>query len=137
MALQKLKKGFFSGTSKIFDGTLEKLINSIIDAVNAGGGGSSATWDTLEGKPTVIAAGADQAAARQAIGAGTSNLAIGTTAETAKAGNYDAVAVMKAKSQIAGLTNVTAADATDEATAIALANANKAAINAVIAALKA
>ena len=31
---------------------------------------------------------ADDAAARQAIGAGTSNLAIGTTASTAKAGNW-------------------------------------------------
>jgi hypothetical protein len=39
MAVQKLKKGFFSGTSKIFDGTLEKVINSIIDAVNGAGGG--------------------------------------------------------------------------------------------------
>ena len=46
------------------------------------------TWTTLSGKPAVIAAGADAAAARTAIGAGTSNLAIGTTAGTAKAGDY-------------------------------------------------
>lgn len=52
----------------------------------ASGGGE--TWQTLPGKPAVIAAGADQAAARTSIGAGTSNLAIGTTASTAKAGNY-------------------------------------------------
>lgn len=51
----------------------------------AGGG---ETWQTLPGKPAVIAAGADQAAARTSIGAGTSSLAIGTTASTAKAGNY-------------------------------------------------
>ncbi|EHK8991085.1 hypothetical protein KCT17_003653 [Escherichia coli] len=39
-----------------------------------GAGGSTApavTWTTLTGKPAVIAAGADQAAARTAIGAGT------------------------------------------------------------------
>lgn len=41
------------------------------------------------------------------------------------------------KSQVAGLTNVTTADATDLATAIALTNANKAKINQIIAALKA
>lgn len=48
----------------------------------------TATWANLSGKPAVIAEGATQAAARTAIGAGTSNLALGTTASTAKAGNY-------------------------------------------------
>ncbi len=38
-------------------------------------------------KPAVIAAGADQAAARTSIGAGTSNLTLGTTGSTAAAGN--------------------------------------------------
>lgn len=46
------------------------------------------TWDTLTGKPAVIAAGTSQTAARNAIGAGTSNLALGTGSTTAKAGNY-------------------------------------------------
>lgn len=41
------------------------------------------------------------------------------------------------KPQIVALTNVTTADATDLPTAQALANANKAKINAIIAALKA
>lgn len=41
----------------------------------------------MNGKPTVIAFGADQAAARAAIGAGTSNLTLGTTGSTATAGN--------------------------------------------------
>ena len=45
-------------------------------------------WDDLQGKPAVIAAGDTPAQARQAIGAGTSNLTIGTTASTAKAGNW-------------------------------------------------
>ncbi|WP_225784262.1 hypothetical protein [Xenophilus sp. Marseille-Q4582] len=43
---------------------------------------------SIANKPAVIAAGADQASARAAIGAGTSNLTIGTTSTTAKAGDY-------------------------------------------------
>lgn len=41
------------------------------------------TWANISGKPAVVAAGADQAAARSAIGAGTSsqNLATGTAAQ--------------------------------------------------------
>jgi len=46
-------------------------------------------------------------------------------------------AAIAAKAAIAALTPVATADATDLATAIALANANKAKINAIIAALKA
>lgn len=49
----------------------------------------------------------------------------------------DAGGSTKDKPQIAALTNVTTADATDLATAQALANANKAKINQIIAALKA
>lgn len=41
------------------------------------------------------------------------------------------------KTQVAALTPVTAPDASDEASAIVLANANKAKINAIITALKA
>lgn len=44
-------------------------------------------WDDLTNMPAVIAAGADAATARAAIGAGTSNLAIGTTSGTACEGN--------------------------------------------------
>ena len=46
------------------------------------------TWSTLSGKPAVIAAGDTAALARTAIGAGTSNLALGSTSSTAKAGNW-------------------------------------------------
>jgi len=49
-------------------------------------------------------------------------------------GYFDSVA---AKTQIAALTAVSTANATDLTTAVALANANKVAINAIIAALKA
>lgn len=71
---------------------------------------AAVTWDSLVGKPAAyppeahthpvaqisdstavgrsVVTAADAAAARAAIGAGTSNLAIGTTSTTAKAGNY-------------------------------------------------
>lgn len=54
-----------------------------------GGGGTPTpvTWDTLV-KPAVIAAGGTAAAARAAIGAGTSNLALGVTDATAAAGDH-------------------------------------------------
>lgn len=46
------------------------------------------TWANLGGKPAVIAAGDTQAEARAAIGAGTSNLAIGTTSTAAMRGDW-------------------------------------------------
>lgn len=46
-------------------------------------------WSAIIDKPPVIAAGNTQADARQAIGAGTSNLTLGTTASTASAGNHN------------------------------------------------
>lgn len=49
--------------------------------------GGSVAWDNITGKPAAIAAGANAAAARTAIGAGTSSLVIGTTASTAMAGD--------------------------------------------------
>jgi len=50
-------------------------------------GGGSADWLTILNKPAVVAEGVSQAAARTAIGAGTSNLAIGATGTDAVAGN--------------------------------------------------
>lgn len=64
-----------------------RKINANFEEVS-GGETTVVTWDTLEGKPEVIASGATQADARTVIGAGTSSLEIGTTATTAKAGNY-------------------------------------------------
>lgn len=46
------------------------------------------TWGTISGKPAVVAEGTSQTAARDAIGAGTSNLQLGTGSTTAKAGDY-------------------------------------------------
>lgn len=75
--------------------------------VSVGGGESGPVkWADIEGKPTIPAAATvdnlggasavgkavmkavDAAAARTAIGAGTSNLKVGTAATDAKAGNY-------------------------------------------------
>lgn len=67
--------------------SVKKEVKSLKEQVSAISGSEGATWNTIEGKPAVIAAGATAAAARSAIGAGTSNLTIGTTASTAMAGN--------------------------------------------------
>lgn len=61
------------------------------DVPGAGGGPAAVTSDditdaTATGRSVLTAA--SQAAARTAIGAGTSSLALGTTASTAKAGDY-------------------------------------------------
>lgn len=62
--------------------------------------------------------------------------------ESVVTGNFDNMLVdpataIKTKTQIAALTAIATADATDPATTMALANINKAKINAIIAALKA
>lgn len=73
----------------------------------------SVDYANITGKPAVIAEGATQAAARTAIGAGTSSLTIGTTASTAMAGNKftQGAAVANVGSQ-----SVSGADATAVAT---------------------
>lgn len=118
-----------------------------LDVLFAGSseGPPAPTVDTLTGATATgkaVMKATDATAARTAIGAGTSNLAVGTTAITAKAGNYtptstEVSTALKAKAQITALTAVVTPDATDEATAVTLVNANKVAINAIIAALKA
>lgn len=65
-------------------------------------------WDGVEGKPAVIAAGETQAEARTAIGAGTSSLAIGTTATTAAAGNHNHAVVAHAASGLAAAASIQA-----------------------------
>lgn len=65
---------------------LDYLLEQVADG--SGGPGGPVDWDDVQDKPAVIAAGATQSDARTAIGAGTSNLTIGTTSTTAKAGDY-------------------------------------------------
>lgn len=93
----------------------------------------SITDATAVGKSVLTATTAD--AARTAIGAGTSDLVVGTTASTAKAGDYTPTTSevsnsLKVKVEIAALTPIA-----DPATATAAAVATL--LNEVIAALKA
>lgn len=113
-------------------------VRQLAEAIDNGGGGEAITsndiTDATDLGKTVLTA-TDAAAARTAIGAGTSNLAVGTTADTAKAGNYapstaEVSTALKDKSEIAALTAIadpTTATAEDVATLL----------NAVIAALQA
>lgn len=115
-----------------------------LDVIFEGGSGGDVTVDTLTGAGTAgkaVMKAADGAAARTAIGAGTSNLVVGAGATQAKPGNYTPTSTevsnaLKAKASIAALSKVTAESAFDEATAIALANESKLVINAIIDALK-
>lgn len=120
--------------------------NMPIETGTGGGGGSAAivaadiTDATTVGRNVLKAV--DGPAARTAIGAGTSNLVVGTTAATAKAGNYVPTSTevgnaLKAKAEIAALFTVPTEDAMDASTVITLANSNKAVINLLITALKA
>ena len=75
------------GTDDNYVTDAEKVKLGNLSGINTGDQ-TLPTWSTIAGKPAVVAAGADAAAARAAIGAGTSDLTLGTTASTAKAGNY-------------------------------------------------
>lgn len=69
---------------------MKKAINALEEAINDGGGGDI-TSDSITDASDVgkeVLTSEDAAAARTAIGAGTSNLAIGTTASTVAAGNH-------------------------------------------------
>lgn len=90
----------------------------------SGGAGGAAAWADITGKPATFPP------------------TVGTTATTAKAGNYTPTATevgnaLKAKTQVAALAAVTTPDATDQDTAITLVNALKVSVNGIIAALKA
>lgn len=101
------------------DGTLVQALTK-----GASSAGEVTTEDitdaTTVGRSVLTAA--DEAAARTAIGAGTSDLAIGTTASTAKAGDY---APPDADTTTRGLVLMGAAvaDATDETDVVAQLNA--------------
>ena len=67
-------------------------VRTVVDGLESGG--SSVAWDDVTGKPAVIGAGATEAAARAAIGAGTSSLALGTGGTQAAAGNHTHAGLM-------------------------------------------
>lgn len=81
-------------------------------------------WANVGGKPAVIASGADAAAARSAIGAGTSSLAIGTTGTTAKAGNWTPASTDISDATTVGRSVVTAATQAAARTAIGAGTSN-------------
>lgn len=68
----------------------QSLLDKISSFKRGGSSGSGATWDSITDKPAVIASGDTAQEARDAIGAGTSNLVIGTTAGTAADGSLTA-----------------------------------------------
>lgn len=70
--------------------TARTLINAGTDS-----GGGVADWDTLLNKPDFVGAGDTASAARAAIGAGSSDLQLGTDGTTALAGNGTAAAATK------------------------------------------
>lgn len=95
-------------------------------AVTGGGISSVASTDitdsTAVGRALLTAANA--AAGRAAISAGTSDLVIGTTSSTAKAGNYAPIASDISNSTAVGRALITAADAAAARTAISAGTSN-------------
>lgn len=106
----------------------QRLPHLAVLGESTGGGepGSVAAADitdsTTVGRAVLTAA--DGAAARAAIGAGTSNLAVGTTATTAKAGNYQPTAGQISDATAVGRSVLTAADAAAARTAIGAGTSN-------------
>ena len=60
---------------------------NVTGPAGADGAPGTTTWAGITDKPAYIGAGTSAANARSAIGAGTSNLAVGTSASDAMAGN--------------------------------------------------
>ncbi|WP_328660331.1 hypothetical protein [Nocardia salmonicida] len=98
--------------------TLVAAINEVLSAVGSGGtiDADSITDATTIGKALIRAA--DATTARTAIAAGTSNLALGTTSTTAKAGDYAPNAAAISDSTTTGRALVTASNAAAARTAI-------------------
>lgn len=89
---------------------------------DTGGGGTgditSAQITDASAVGVSVLTAANAAAARSAIGAGTSNLAIGTTSTTAKAGDYQPTAANISDASTVGRSVLTAADAAAARSAI-------------------
>lgn len=97
---------------------LVAAINEVMTAVGSGGSidADSITDATTIGKALIRAV--DAAAARTAIGAGTSSLTLGTTSSTAKAGDYQPAAANISDATSAGRALLTAASAAAQRTAL-------------------
>jgi|GEM_PF-1650700 len=95
------------GDTLVIGGTLKVEAGATVEGLEGGGGATA--WADITGKPAVIAAGADQAAARTAIGAGTSSVVVGTGATNAAAGNHNHAVTADAGSGLAAAANIQAA----------------------------
>lgn len=104
-------------------GTLVGAINEVKAAAGVGGNitTESITDATTLGRNVLKAV--DQAAVRTLIGAGTSNLALGTTSTTAKAGNYQPTAANISDSTTVGRAVLVATDQAAARTAIGAVDA--------------
>lgn len=92
---------------------------------DGGGGSSTVTSEDISDASAVgrsVLTAADASAARSAIGAGTSNLVIGTAANQAKAGNYTPPNAATGTRGLV-LMGAAVADATDETDVVAQFNA--------------
>lgn len=69
-------------------GTTGQLLRKNSNSNGDAGWTDAPNWGNLSGRPVVVAGGVDAAAARASIGAGTSNLTLGTGAEQAAPGNH-------------------------------------------------
>lgn len=94
------------GDTWVIGGTLKVEAGATVEGLDTGG---STAWADITGKPAVIAAGADQAAARTAIGAGTSSIVVGAGATNAAAGNHNHAVTADAGSGLAAAANIQAA----------------------------
>ena len=118
--------------------------NGNVAVAGGGGGGTSTAWADITGKPSTfppeththtaaqvsdattvgrnVMKATDAAAARTAIGAGTSSLVLGSTASTAAAGNHTHTAANITDSTATGRSVLTATDASSARAAIGAAD---------------
>lgn len=99
----------------------------VVFVAGASGGSGSVSVDDLTGATATgkaLMKAADAPAARTAIGAGTSNLAIGTTSTTAKAGDYQPAAANISDATAVGRSVLTSVDATAARAAIGAGTGN-------------
>ncbi|GFG83399.1 hypothetical protein [Mycolicibacter algericus] len=116
--VERAKIGTLANLTTTEKSNLVAAINEVMLAVGSGGSidADSISDATTVGKALIRAV--DAAAARTAIGAGTSNLALGTTSSTAKAGDYQPSAANISDSTSAGRALLTAASVAAQRTAL-------------------
>ena len=113
----------------LYGNRTEKLptLAELSDYINSSGSSDPVSVDDITGiSPDVetLLKAEDAATARTAIGAGTSNLAIGTTASTAMAGNYQPSSASIGDATTVGRSVLTAADQSAARTAIGAGTSN-------------